>query len=146
MLIGRYRAGLLSPLVDVTDYPRRPAAGAVCFIHNGRLVNGKVPQAAQPAGRYRANRDSAHTGSDGHEFRAVLEHGNAVGSHSLTHPEFHQLTAAAARRQLVETARIMAKAGNYRTRIWRTPYQGGDQPSVGNGMFSTLVGQQLGFT
>src|SRR5215472_11115294 len=40
----------------------------------------------------------------------------------------------------------MAKVGDYRTRIWRTPYQGGDQPSVGNGMFATLVGQQLGFT
>src|SRR5215472_10019132 len=40
----------------------------------------------------------------------------------------------------------MAKVGDYRTRIWRTPYQGGDQPSIGNGMFATLVGQQLGFT
>jgi cellulose synthase/poly-beta-1,6-N-acetylglucosamine synthase-like glycosyltransferase/peptidoglycan/xylan/chitin deacetylase (PgdA/CDA1 family) len=82
----------------------------------------------------------------GDEFRAVLAHGNAIGSHSLTHPEFNQLTAAAARHQLIETARIMAQVGNYRTRIWRTPYQGGDQPSIGNGMFATLVGQQLGFT
>lgn len=79
------------------------------------------------------------------EFRAVLAHGNAVGNHSLTHPEFSQLPGADARHQLMETARIMAQVGDYRTRIWRTPYQGGDVGSIGNGMYATLVGQQLGF-
>ena len=79
-------------------------------------------------------------------FRSVLAHGNAVGNHSLTHPELITLSNAAARDQLLATARIMAQVGNYSTRIWRTPYQGGDPVSAGNGMFDTLVGQQLGFT
>jgi cellulose synthase/poly-beta-1,6-N-acetylglucosamine synthase-like glycosyltransferase/peptidoglycan/xylan/chitin deacetylase (PgdA/CDA1 family) len=79
-------------------------------------------------------------------FQSVLAHGNAVGNHSLTHPELITLSNAAVRNQLIETARIMAQVGDYSTRIWRTPYQGGDLVSEGNGMFDTLVGQQLGFT
>ena len=77
-------------------------------------------------------------------FQAVLAHGNIVGNHSLTHPELISLTNAQARYQLLETMRIQAQAGDYAARIWRTPYQGGDHVSVGNGMFDTLVGQQLG--
>jgi len=80
------------------------------------------------------------------EFRSVLAHGNAVGNHSYTHPELVTLTNAEARAELLATARVQAQLGNYQTRIWRTPYQGGDQVSAGNGMFDTLVGQQLGFT
>jgi cellulose synthase/poly-beta-1,6-N-acetylglucosamine synthase-like glycosyltransferase/peptidoglycan/xylan/chitin deacetylase (PgdA/CDA1 family) len=79
-------------------------------------------------------------------FRSVLAHGNAVGNHSLTHPELITLSNTAARNQLVATARIMAQVGDYSTRIWRTPYQGGDPVSAGNGLFDTLMGQQLGFT
>jgi len=79
-------------------------------------------------------------------FRSVLAHGNAVGNHSLTHPELITLTNSQARYQLVETIRLQAQIGDYSTRIWRTPYQGGDLVSAGNGMFDTLVGQQLGLT
>jgi cellulose synthase/poly-beta-1,6-N-acetylglucosamine synthase-like glycosyltransferase/peptidoglycan/xylan/chitin deacetylase (PgdA/CDA1 family) len=79
-------------------------------------------------------------------FRAVLAHGNAVGNHSYTHPYLVQLSNAAARNELVETARVQAQVGDYQSRIWRTPYQGGDPVSAGNGMFDTLVGQQLGLT
>ena len=80
------------------------------------------------------------------EFQSALAHGNAVGNHSYTHPELFNLTNLQARDQLLATARVQAQLGNYQTRIWRTPYQGGDQVSAGNGMFDTLVGQQLGFT
>ena len=80
------------------------------------------------------------------EFQSALAHGNAVGNHSYTHPELITLTNLQARDQLLATARVQAELGNYQTRIWRTPYQGGDQVSAGNGMFDTLVGQQLGFT
>ena len=80
------------------------------------------------------------------EFQSALAHGNAVGNHSYTHPELITLTNLQARDQLLATARVQAQLGNYQTRIWRTPYQGGDQVSAGNGMFDTLVGQQLGFT
>ena len=79
-------------------------------------------------------------------FRSVLAHGNYIGNHTLDHPELITLSNAAARYQIVENARIMAQVDDYQTRIWRTPYQGGDLVSVGNGMFDTLVGQQLGFT
>ena len=79
-------------------------------------------------------------------FRAVLGHGNAIGNHTFDHPELFQLPNSAARRELMDNARIMAKVAHYQTRIWRTPYQGGDPVSVGNGIFDTLVGQQLGFT
>jgi cellulose synthase/poly-beta-1,6-N-acetylglucosamine synthase-like glycosyltransferase/peptidoglycan/xylan/chitin deacetylase (PgdA/CDA1 family) len=79
-------------------------------------------------------------------FRAVLAHGNAVGNHSYTHPYLVLLSNVAARNELVETARIQAQVGDYQSRIWRTPYQGGDPVSAGNGMFDTLVGQQLGLT
>jgi len=79
-------------------------------------------------------------------FRSVLAHGNFIGNHTLDHPELITLSNAAARYQIVENARIMAQLAGYQSRIWRTPYQGGDLVSVGNGMFDTLVGQQLGFT
>lgn len=79
-------------------------------------------------------------------FRSVLAHGNFIGNHTLNHPELITLSNAAARYQIVENARIMAQVDDYQTRIWRTPYQGGDLVSAGNGMFDTLVGQQLGFT
>ena len=80
------------------------------------------------------------------EFQSALAHDNAVGNHSYTHPELVTLTNLQARDQLLATARVQAQLGDYQTRIWRTPYQGGDQVSAGNGMFDTLVGQQLGFT
>ncbi len=80
------------------------------------------------------------------EFLSALAHGNAVGNHSYTHPELITLTNLQARDQLLATARVQAELGDYQTRIWRTPYQGGDTVSAGNGMFDTLVGQQLGFT
>ena len=80
------------------------------------------------------------------EFQSTLAHGNAVGNHSYTHPELITLTPLQARDQLLATARVQAELGDYQTRIWRTPYQGGDTVSAGNGMFDTLVGQQLGFT
>jgi cellulose synthase/poly-beta-1,6-N-acetylglucosamine synthase-like glycosyltransferase/peptidoglycan/xylan/chitin deacetylase (PgdA/CDA1 family) len=79
-------------------------------------------------------------------FKSVLAHGNFIGSHTLTHPELITLSNSAARSELVDNARIMAQVDGYHTRIWRTPYQGGDLVSTGNGMFDTLVGQQLGFT
>jgi cellulose synthase/poly-beta-1,6-N-acetylglucosamine synthase-like glycosyltransferase/peptidoglycan/xylan/chitin deacetylase (PgdA/CDA1 family) len=79
-------------------------------------------------------------------FRAVLAHGNAVGNHSYTHPYLVDLSNVAARNELVETSRVQAQLGDYQSRIWRTPYQGGDPVSAGNGMFDTLMGQQLGLT
>ena len=69
------------------------------------------------------------------KFQSALAHDNAVGNHSYTHPELFNLTNLQARDQLLATARVQAQLGNYQTRIWRTPYQGGDQVSAGNGMF-----------
>ena len=80
------------------------------------------------------------------EFRAVLAHGNAVGNHSYTHPYLVELSDTAARNELLETMRVQSQLGDYQSRIWRTPYQGGDQVSIGQGMFDTLMGQQLGLT
>lgn len=79
-------------------------------------------------------------------FRTVLAHGNAIGNHTLDHPRLWLISATSARNELTENARIMAEVAHYQTRIWRTPYGGGDPVSVGNDILATLVGQQLGFT
>lgn len=79
-------------------------------------------------------------------FKAVLAHGNSIGNHTLNHPELYKVSSTTARSELVADARVMAGVANYQTRIWRTPYGGGDAVSIGDNMFATLVGQQLGFT
>lgn len=84
--------------------------------------------------------------ANAHVFRSVLAHDNSIGNHTLNHPELYLLGDAAARRELVANARVMAAMDDYHTVIWRTPYGGGDAVSVGNNVFATLVGQQLGLT
>ena len=82
-------------------------------------------------------------------FHEVVAGGNVVGNHTLSHPVLEGLAPAAARHQLVMDDHIIATVGEYRTRLFRTPYGGNNTSGPGSiraNVFSTLVSQQIGFT
>jgi biofilm PGA synthesis N-glycosyltransferase PgaC len=79
-------------------------------------------------------------------FRLVIASGNVVGNHTFSHPVLDDLAPAAARSQLVTTSHIIAAVGGYQTRLFRTPYGGGDSASIQGDVYPLLVAQQLGLT
>ncbi|MGE5290589.1 MAG: polysaccharide deacetylase family protein, partial [Micromonosporaceae bacterium] len=82
-------------------------------------------------------------------FHQVIASGNVVGNHTLSHAVLEQLGPSAARGQLVMDHHIIAALGEYRSRLFRTPYGGNNtsgQGSIRANVYSTLISQQLGFT
>jgi peptidoglycan/xylan/chitin deacetylase (PgdA/CDA1 family) len=84
--------------------------------------------------------------ADPDEFAAEIATGNVVGNQSLDNPDLTDQTGAQARQELVTSARIMAVDGHYQSLLFDTPDVSGNKASTTQGLFATLVAQQLGFT
>jgi cellulose synthase/poly-beta-1,6-N-acetylglucosamine synthase-like glycosyltransferase/peptidoglycan/xylan/chitin deacetylase (PgdA/CDA1 family) len=74
-------------------------------------------------------------------FQQILATGNAVGNHSLTHPEFDKISDSRASEELAATSRIISSVGGVGTRLVREPFAGSDQGANRAGLRFLLTAQ-----